>query len=127
MNKPHALKILVVDDEEIVRYTLEKLINHLGHHCYCVADGLVGLRSMESDDYDAAIVDIRMPGLDGFAFLDRARTIRPGMPVVIVSGHASDETMEEVMQAGAFAFLPKPFRLNDIGRLLEKIRPSPDA
>jgi len=121
---PNALRILIADDEEIVRYTLDMLLNHLGHRRHCVADGLSALKALEDGDYDVAIVDIRMPGLDGIGFLNRAKEIRPGMPVVIASGYASDETREDVLKAGASAFLPKPFRLKEIQVLLKKIFPA---
>ena len=118
------LKILVVDDEEIVRHTLEEFFKYLGHHAVGVEDGLSGLRALENGRYDAAIVDIRMPGLDGISFLSRSRTMWPDLPIIIVTGHGSDETREEAMQAGAFAFLAKPFRFDEIKDLMTKIDPS---
>lgn len=119
----NALRILVVDDEDIVRYTIEAMLNHLGHHANSVGDGLTGLQELEKDNYDAAIVDIRMPGIDGVRFLSLTREMRPGLPVIVVSGHASPEIMEEALLAGAFAFLSKPFRLDDIEALMKKIIP----
>ena len=119
-----ALKILVVDDEEIVRHTLEEFLTYLGHHADGVEDGLSGLRALEKGHYDAAIVDIRMPGLDGMSFLSRSKTMWPDLPIIIVTGHGSDETREEAMHAGAFAFLAKPFRFDDIKDLMEDICPS---
>ena len=124
MATPKPLKILVVDDEEIVRHTLEEFLNYLGHHADGVEDGLLGLRALEDGHYDAAIVDIRMPGLDGISFLSRSRKIWPDLPIIIVTGHGSDETREEAMQAGAFAFLAKPFRFDEIKELMTNIYPS---
>ena len=121
MDKPRVLKILVVDDEEIVRHTIKMFLEYLGHNLHCEEDGLRGIRALENSKYDAAIVDVRMPGLDGIGFLSRAGETRPGMPVIVVSGHASPETMEEALQAGAFAFLPKPFRLDELDGLLKRI------
>jgi len=116
-----SLKILVVDDEEIVRHTLEEFLTYLGHYADSAEDGLSGLRALENDHYDAAIVDIRMPGLDGISFLSRSRTMWPDLPIIIVTGHGSDETREEAMQAGAFAFLAKPFRFDEIKDVMANI------
>ena len=69
MSTCNPFKILVVDDEEIVRHTLKAILNRLGYHVEGVEDGLSGLRVIETGDYHAAFVDIRMPGLDGISFL----------------------------------------------------------
>lgn len=124
MATPKPLKILVVDDEEIVRHTLEEFLNYLGHQADSVEDGLSGLRALENGHYDAAIVDIRMPGLDGISFLSRSKKMWPDLPIIIVTGHGSDETREEAMQAGAFAFLAKPFRFDQIKDLMTNISSS---
>lgn len=121
MSTCKAFKILVVDDEEIVRHTLKAILNRLGYHVEGVEDGLTGLRVIETGDYHAAFVDIRMPGLDGISLLRQVKKIRPNISIIIISGHGSDETRKEAMQAGAFAFLHKPFRFKDIQELMKKI------
>ena len=68
-------------------------------------------------------VDIRMPGLDGMGFLSRSKEIRPEVPVIIITGHGSDNTREEALAAGAFGFLHKPFRFIDIQELVGRIEP----
>ncbi len=122
MNPNNPLKILLVDDEEIVRITLQKFIERLGHATECAEEGLSGLRAAKTTKYDAALVDLRMPGIDGIGFLRQTRKNTPELPIVIMSGHGSDETREEAMQAGAFAFLTKPFRFDEIKSLMEQIR-----
>ena len=121
MSISNALKVLIVDDEEIVRHTLHEFVDFLGHHADCVENGPSGLQALENGDYHAAIVDIRMPGLDGLTFLRRARRMLPDLPIVLITGHGTDETREEAMKAGAFAFLLKPFRFNDIQGLMDQI------
>ena len=116
-----SLKILVVDDEEIVRHVLKALLDHLGHQTECAQDGNSGLRALEGGHYDAVFVDIRMPGLDGMSFLGRSKEIRPDMPVIIITGHGSDSTREEALAAGAFGFLHKPFPFNDLRELVSRI------
>jgi DNA-binding NtrC family response regulator len=122
METPEPFKILVVDDEEIVRCTIEMFLDHLGHSAVCVKDALAGIRELQKGAYGAAIVDIRMPGLSGLDFLARSREIRPDIPVILISGHGTDQTRIEAQKAGAFAFLAKPFRFDAIRQVIESIR-----
>jgi DNA-binding NtrC family response regulator len=122
MGTPESFKILVVDDEEVVRCTVEMFLDFLGHSAVCVKDGLAGIQELQAGDYNAAIVDIRMPGLSGLDFLARSKEIRPEIPVILISGHGTDQTRVEAQEAGAFAFLAKPFRLEAIRQVIENIR-----
>ena len=115
------LKILLVDDEEIVRHVLIAQLGHLGHQVHETEDGYKGLQALTDERYDVAFVDIRMPGLDGLAFLSQTKDIRPNMPVIIMSGHGSEETRDEALAAGAFGFLHKPFRFQEVCELLDRV------
>jgi DNA-binding NtrC family response regulator len=127
MGTPKPFRILVVDDEEVVRCTVEMFLDFLGHSAVCVKDGQAGIGELQEKDYDAAIVDIRMPGLSGLEFLARSKEIRPEIPVILISGHGNDQTRIEAREAGAFAFLAKPFRLEAIRQIIENIRTSREA
>ena len=116
-----SLKVLVVDDEEIVRHTLKALLNHQGCQVDCAEDGNSGLRALKDGRYDVVFVDLRMPGLDGMGFLSRSKEICPHIPVIIITGHGSNDTREEALAAGAFGFLNKPFRFIDIQELVSRI------
>jgi two-component system nitrogen regulation response regulator NtrX len=116
------LKILVVDDEEIVRLTLAAMIDHLGHAAECAIDGLEGRQSLKNGRYDMAFVDMRMPGLDGMNLLKWSRQRQLDLPIIIMSGHGAEDSRHEALQSGAFAFLPKPFSLVGIKGLIEKIQ-----
>jgi DNA-binding NtrC family response regulator len=127
MGTPKPFKILVVDDEEVVRCTVEMFLDFLGHSAVCVKDGQAGISELQKNDYDTAIVDIRMPGISGLDFLARAKEIRPEIPVILISGHGGDQTRVEAREGGAFAFLAKPFRLEAIRQIIENIRTSREA
>jgi len=73
MEQKEPLKILVVDDENIVRLTLSAMFDHMGHAAECVNDGLAGKLSLKNNNYDAAFIDMRMPGLDGMNLLKWSR------------------------------------------------------
>jgi len=121
MSGTPKLNILVVDDEEIVRETIMEFIDFLGHTAEEAIDGLAGLKALETRRYDATFADIRMPGLNGMGFLARARQVQQGIPIVMISGHGCDETRKEAMDAGAFAFLNKPFKFTEFEDLIAKI------
>ena len=125
MKQTDPLKILVVDDENIVRLTLAAMIDHMGHSAICVNDGLAGKQTLNNNKYDAAFVDMRMPGLDGMYLLKWSRKKRLGLPIVIMSGHGTEASRDEAMQSGAFAFLTKPFSLVVLKGLIERIQESP--
>jgi DNA-binding NtrC family response regulator len=122
MKQTDTLKILVVDDEDIVRLTLAAMIDHIGHTAECVNDGLAGKQTLKNNKYDAAFVDMRMPGLDGMNLLKWSRQKRLGLPIIIMSGHGTEDSHNEALQSGAFAFISKPFSLVGIKGLIEKIQ-----
>jgi DNA-binding NtrC family response regulator len=114
-------KILVVDDEEVVREVIGEFLEILEYEIVDARDGVAGLEALKKDEYRAAIADIRMPKLDGIEFLRKSRRIRPGLPVVIITGHGCEETRKEAMDAGAFGYLRKPFRYHEMKALLDRI------
>ena len=122
MKPTDKLKILVVDDEDIVRLTLAAMIEHMGHTAECVNDGLAGKQALKNNKYDAAFVDMRMPGLDGMNLLKWSRQRRLDLPIIIMTGHGAEDSRDEALQSGAFAFLGKPFSLAGINGLIEKIQ-----
>ena len=122
MKQTGSLKILIVDDEEIVRLTLSAMIDHIGHTAECVNDGLAGKQTLKNNKYDAAFVDMRMPGLDGIGLLKWSRQKLLDLPVIIMSGHGTEDSRAEALQSGAFAFLSKPFSLVGIKGLIDKIQ-----
>ena len=118
MSSPESLSLLLVDDEEIVRYTLREFLLFLGHKIDEAEDGFVGLQMLEKNQYDAAFVDMRMPRLDGLGFLRQCGEKWPSLPVFLVSGNATETTGKEALEAGARGFLHKPFAFDEIRQLL---------
>lgn len=120
MSVTQALHILFVDDERIVRETLGDYLRQSGHRVDEADDGLVALRSIEASDHDLAIIDVRMPGMDGFDLLAEAERRRPEMPVVVITGHADMDMAIRALRQGAADFLPKPVKLEELDAVLEK-------
>lgn len=118
MSSIESLSLLLIDDEEIVRYTLREFLLFLGHKIDEAEEGLAGIQMLARKHYDAAFVDMRMPKLDGLGFLRQCREKWPELPVFLVSGHATETTCKEAFEAGARGFLNKPFAFDEIRRLL---------
>lgn len=121
MKQPNALNILIVDDEKIVRETLIAMINHLGHSTEGVSDGLAGREVLKNRYYDAAFVDIGMPGLDGISLLKWTKQEQQQVLIIIITGHGVEDSRDEALRFGAFSFLKKPFSLKEIKRLINEI------
>jgi DNA-binding NtrC family response regulator len=121
MNGTNNLNILIVDDEEIVRETLTAMIAHQGHTSECAVDGLSGREALENKNYDGAFIDMRMPGVDGMSLLKWSVEKQLDVPIIIMTGHGEEESGEEALKSGAFAFIHKPFSFAEIKGLLEKI------
>jgi DNA-binding NtrC family response regulator len=106
--------ILVVDDEEIMREILETLLTREGYDVRLAASGTEGLDMARAMPFDAAIVDIMMPGLDGIATLDELKRIDEDFAVVIITAYASVESAISAMKAGAFDYITKPFKNDEV-------------
>lgn len=115
-----SLSILLADDEEIIHQTLGGYLTDLGHHVEGVHDGLTALKSIGSGNYDLALVDVRMPGMDGLSLLDRMQKIRPETPVVIITGHGNMDMAIQALRLGAIDFLTKPVELLRLDAVLER-------
>ncbi|MBC2834554.1 GNAT family N-acetyltransferase [Paragemmobacter straminiformis] len=108
-------RILVVDDSSTVRLKLTKAVRTLGHEVFAVADGLAALKAVNEQDYDTVLLDIMMPGMDGFEVLEAVKSEprTKDIPVIVIS--ALSDTMTSVVKAmelGAEDFLPKNFELD---------------
>src|SRR5215203_774841 len=106
--------ILVVDDEEIMREILETLLTRAGYDVRLASSGAEGLELARALPFDAAIVDIMMPGLDGIATLDELKRIDEDLAVVIITAYASVETAISAMKSGAFDYITKPFKNDEV-------------
>jgi DNA-binding response OmpR family regulator len=107
-------RILVADDEKQIRLLLSEYLGGKGFEVHCVPDGLAALEALETDSFDAAVVDLSMPRMDGIEVVRRAREKNPGVAFVIITGYASDRAAIDALNAGAVRFLPKPFKLEDL-------------
>src|SRR5262245_31245214 len=99
--------VLVIDDEEIMREILETLLTREGYDVRLATNGTEGLELARSISFDAAIVDVMMPGLDGIDTLEELKKLDDELPVIMVTAFASVETAIAAMKRGAFDYITK--------------------
>jgi two-component system, NtrC family, response regulator PilR len=107
-------RILVVDDETGMRKLLSILLEKEGHEVLTAADGAAGLAEATSHELDLVISDIKMPELDGVGLLSALRERGFTMPVIMVTAYAGSDSAIEAMKQGAFDYLTKPFKMEEI-------------
>jgi DNA-binding NtrC family response regulator len=115
-------RALVVDDEALSRDYLKEALESLGLEVKSATNGNQGLKEVEKADFDLVVTDMRMPGLDGTGFLKSLRSKGYDMPVVIVTAYGTIESAVEAMREGADDFLLKPFSVDQIEVVLEKLK-----
>ena len=115
--------ILIIDDEKSIRKTLNEILSFEGYKIDEAADGEEGLKKFKEKNYDLVLCDIKMPKLDGIEFLERAKEINDGTPIIIISGHGNIETAVEAVKKGAFDYISKP---PDLNRMLITLRNAMD-
>ena len=111
-------RALVVDDEATVLTGLARCLARLGCEATICRDGDTATRQLASSRFDVAIVDLGMPGLDGLATFRALRSLDPALPVVITSGYGPDGRAQEALDAGASAFLQKPWMLEQLAAVI---------
>src|SRR5688572_1789426 len=100
-------RVLVIEDEEKLRRVIQLQLQTSGYEVELAATAEEGVAA--ADRVDLVLTDLRLPGMSGLDFLDRMHTLRPGLPVVMMTAFGSVETAVEAMKKGAADFLVKPF------------------
>ena len=105
--------IWVVDDDRSIRWVLEKALSKAGMEVRTFEEADSVLRAIERGQPDAIISDVRMPGMDGLALLDKIHSNHPDLPVIIITAHSDLDSAVSAYKGGAFEYLPKPFDVDD--------------
>lgn len=113
-----SLRVLFVDDETYLREFMRTELPRLGHEVKVCEDGEAALKALEKHTFDAAILDLRMPGMTGLEVLEHLKKMAPDTEAVVMTGHASIETATSAMRLGAADYITKPCKLADIEALL---------
>jgi two-component system response regulator AtoC len=112
--------ILIIDDEENMRHMLSVMLDRQGYRVDLAANGEEGLSCLKNNAYDYILCDIRMPEMDGKTFLVRALEGHATAPFIMMSAYGTVETAIECMKLGAYDFISKPFKKDEIIMVLKK-------
>ena len=116
-------RILIVDDDNSIRNTLRNILEFEKYQIEEACDGFDCLIKIKRSEYEAILLDIKMPKMDGMETLERIQKLKPDIPVIMISGHGTIDTAVDAVKKGAFDFIQKP---PDLNRLLITIRNAMD-
>lgn len=116
-NQAHAL---LVDDEPGFIEIMTKRLKRRGFRVTSVLSGTEALRSLRRQDYDIVVLDLKMEDMDGIEVLRILKTIAPEIPVIILTGHGSEEAAVDGLALGAFDYLMKPCDLEELINVMQK-------
>jgi NtrC-family two-component system response regulator AlgB len=113
--------VLIIDDEKNIRSHLATYVRGLGHRAETAADAATALGLLDGFEPDVVFSDVRMAGMDGLELLREIRRRRPDAVVVLMTAYATVRGAVEAMRDGAYDYLVKPFDLDEVGLLLERV------
>ncbi|HKO59998.1 MAG TPA: response regulator [Pyrinomonadaceae bacterium] len=111
--------LLIVDDDTLIRDTLHEFLSEK-HECHTADRAEQALSYLEVEKYDAVITDVAMPGMTGREILMYVQNQHPTTPVIVISGKPDGADGKSLVEMGAFAYITKPFQLNDIEETVER-------
>ncbi len=113
-------KIMIVDDEQSIREFFEIMLTQEGYSVECCSDGPEALKKAQSSIYDLVISDIAMPDMSGLELLEKLKETSPETNVIMITAYASTESAVEAMKNGAYDYILKPFKLDEIKMIIQK-------
>lgn len=125
--KARVRRLLIVDDEEFLLEELAEFLNDEGYHVDPAPNGAEALSLLAaSPDYALLLCDLRMKDIDGFEVISAARAMAPRLPVIAMSGHATEGDIHRTRTLGCLSFLEKPFTVNQLLQVIEAVLPPAD-
>ncbi|MBW2604393.1 MAG: sigma-54-dependent Fis family transcriptional regulator [Deltaproteobacteria bacterium] len=113
-------RLLIIDDEENMRHMLSSMLKKSGYRCYTASNGSMALDMVDQTLYDFILCDLKMPDMSGMEFFEAARDKLWASTVIMMSAYGSIDTAVEAMKKGAYDFISKPFKLDEVLLTLKK-------
>ncbi len=114
------IKILIAEDEEIARDNLEHILKKDGYEAVSVENGVKAIQQLENTEFDLVITDLKMPDMDGIQLLKTVKERHPDTEVLMITGYATVSSAVDAMQKGAFSYIPKPFKIEELRILVQR-------
>ncbi len=111
-------RILVVDDEEVARKNLAHILGKENYTVSTAANGMEALKKLAQSEFDVILTDFKMEKIDGMEILERTKTKFPETEVIMITGYATIDTAVEAMKKGAFHYIAKPFKLDEVREIV---------
>jgi len=112
--------LLIIDDEENMRHMLSNLLKKSGYRIETASNGHEGLEMVDQREYDFILCDLKMPNMNGMEFLISAREKVGSTPVIMMSAYGSIDTAVEAIKLGAYDYISKPFKTDEVHIVLKK-------
>lgn len=116
-----GLRILLVDDEPLMRLSMVDALEAIGHDVEAAPSGTEGIEAIRQRPFDLVITDLRLPGADGLTVLKAAKEQSRYAEVVVITAHGSVETAVGAMKLGAFDYVTKPFQMDELLLIVERL------
>jgi len=120
MKMKSSISVLVVDDEEMMRHLLDKILSREGYHILTAADGVQALEMLEKEEVDLIISDMKMPRMTGFELLKHVKQQHPNIGVIIMTAYGDTYTVKDALLLGADEYITKPFKSYEISLVVER-------
>jgi CheY-like chemotaxis protein len=117
---PENLNILLVDDEKPILKSIQSFLEAKGHSVVTTSSGKKGLRFFKDQAFDLVLSDITMPDMDGLELISKLKSINGKVKLIAITGHLEEEKLKSAHQAGADQILVKPFRNEDLLRIIAR-------
>jgi len=121
MNEPKATHVLVVDDEEELRKSLAEILELEGLTVSQAQNGYIAIEKARTNQYDVALIDIRMPGINGLETLKQVKTLQPNIKAIMMTGHPMENTIRNNLLKGIYGILYKPFSIAKLINMIQQI------
>ncbi|MFT3831019.1 MAG: response regulator [Opitutaceae bacterium] len=112
-------RLLVADDEAVVRSSLSRVLQSYGYACTCVASGQEALEQLRQNEFDALLSDLCMPGNDGVSMFERVSQLADGLPIVVLTGQPTIETAARALRLPVVGYLTKPPDFDELTQILD--------
>jgi DNA-binding NtrC family response regulator len=115
------MKILVVDDDAIVVKSCKRILEAEGFEVITVPSADDALETVKKYDFDLLLIDVKMPKRDGMYLMREVKKDLPEIPIIVMSGYPTPETVADVLELGATQFIPKPFRPDELIKTIHQV------